>query len=119
MLSLSSISKRNLSHTRQLLDRLQNDPSLRAICGWQSRRDIPHESQFSRAFASSAASELPHPLHAAVIEATQKNRMIGHNSRHSTGIEAREKHVANPVPIPTDRSERKRDSPRKDRDTAA
>jgi hypothetical protein len=31
----------NLSHTRQLLDRLHNDPSLRSICGWQSRREIP------------------------------------------------------------------------------
>ena len=25
----------NLSHTRQLLERLQNDPCLRRICGWE------------------------------------------------------------------------------------
>jgi hypothetical protein len=43
----------------QLLDRLSVDVSLRRICGWESRREIPHESQFSRAFAEFAASELP------------------------------------------------------------
>jgi hypothetical protein len=74
----------NLSHTRQLLDRLHNDPSLRRICGWQSRREIPHESQFLRAFVSFAASEVPERLHAALIEATQKDRLIGHISRDST-----------------------------------
>ena len=103
----------NLSHTRQLLDRLHSDPSLRGICGWQSRREIPHESQFSRAFASFASSELPQRLHAALIEATQKDRLIGHISRDSTEIEAREKPVSKPVPIPTDKSERKRGRPKK------
>ena len=28
----------NLGHTRQLLDLLHNDPCLRRICGWESRR---------------------------------------------------------------------------------
>ena len=81
----------NLSDTRQLLDRLANDVSLRRICGWSRRGDIPHESQFSRAFASFAASELPQRLHAALIESTQKDRLVGHISRDSTEIEAREK----------------------------
>ena len=81
----------NLNSTRQLLDRLQSDPCLRRICGWQGRREIPHESQFSRAFASFAASQLPQRLHAALIEATQKERLVGHISRDSTEIVAREK----------------------------
>src|SRR6202163_2489948 len=49
----------NMSTTRELLDRLANDVCLRRICGWESRREIPHESQFSRAFAEFAATELP------------------------------------------------------------
>ena len=49
----------NMSHTRELLYRLLSGPSLRRICGWRSRREISHESQFSRAFAGFAASELP------------------------------------------------------------
>ena len=87
----------NLSDTRQLLDRLANDVSLRRICGWSRRSDIPHESQFSRAFASFSASELPQRLHAALIETTQKERIIGHISRDSTEIEAREKPIRMPV----------------------
>jgi hypothetical protein len=103
----------NLSHTRQLLDRLRNDPSLRSICGWQSRGEIPHESQFSRAFASFAASELPQRLHAALIEATQKERLVGHISRDSTEIEAREKPQSAPVAPAPAQPKRKRGRPKK------
>jgi hypothetical protein len=103
----------NMSHNRELLDRLKSDASLRRICGWESRREILHESQFSRAFAEFAASELPQRLHEALIEATQKDRLIGHISRDSTEIEAREKPVSKPVPITTDKSDRKRGRPKK------
>lgn len=87
----------NMSTTRQLLDRLSVDISLRRICGWESQREIPHESQFSRAFADFAASELPQRLHAALIAETQQERLIGHISRDSTEIEAREKPLRKPV----------------------
>jgi len=60
----------NLSDTRQLLDRLQNDVSLQCICGWSRQSETLHESQFSRAFASFAASKLPQRLHEGLIEAT-------------------------------------------------
>ena len=103
----------NLDNTRQLLDRLHNDPSLRRLCGWESRREIPHESQFSRAFAGFAASELPQRLHAALIEATQKERLVGHISRDSTEIEAREKPQCTPVAAAPARPKRKRGRPRK------
>jgi hypothetical protein len=107
----------NLSDTRQLLDRLANDVSLRRICGWSRRSDIPHESQFSRAFAGYAASELPQRLHAALIEATQKERLVGHISRDSTEIEAREKPQCVPVeatPVnPDPKPKRKRGRPKK------
>jgi hypothetical protein len=81
----------NLSTTRQLLERLVCDTTLRRICGWESQREIPHESQFSRAFAEFAETELPQRLHQALIDETQKDRLIGHISRDSTEIEAREK----------------------------
>ena len=77
--------------TRQLLERLRTDPQLRCLCGWSTVRQIPHESTFSRAFAEFASSELPQRLHAALIEYTQKERIIGHIARDSTAIEAREK----------------------------
>jgi hypothetical protein len=103
----------NLSATRQLLDRLSVDVSLRRLCGWESRREIPHESQFSRAFAEFAASELPQRLHEALIKATQQERLIGHISRDSTEIEAREKPVRTPVSIAPAKSIRKRGRPKK------
>ena len=101
------------SDTRQLLDRLANDVSLRRICGWSRRSDIPRESQFSRAFAGFAALELPRRLHAALIEATQKERLVGHISRDSTEIEAREKPRSAPVEAAPVKHRRKRSRPRK------
>jgi hypothetical protein len=103
----------NLSHTRQLLERLQNDPCLRRICGWESRGEIPHESQFSRAFAAFATSEVPQRLHAALIEATQKERLVGHISRDSTEIVAREKPQGAPVAAAPPKPQRKRGRPKK------
>ena len=103
----------NLSDTRQLLDRLKNDVSLRRICGWESQREILHESQFSRAFADFAASELPQRLHEALIQATQEERLIGHISRDSTEIDAREKPLRTPVAAAPVKPMRKRGRPRK------
>ncbi len=103
----------NMSTTRQLLDRLANDAALRRICGWESRREIPHESQFSRAFADFAASELPQRLHELLIESTQKDRLIGHISRDSTEIEAREKPQPKAVAITPPEPVRKPGRPKK------
>jgi hypothetical protein len=81
----------NLPTTRDLIDRLRVDQALRQFCGWRSPLAIPHESKFSRAFAEFAVGELPQQLHAAVIEATQRPRLIGHIARDSTAIPARER----------------------------
>ena len=89
-----------LETTRQVLERLQTDRQLRCLCGWNEVRQIPHESTFSRAFAEFAGSELPQRLHEALIEATQKDRLVGHIARDSTAIEARERYPENPPPKP-------------------
>lgn len=86
----------NLPTTRDLMARLRVDAALRRFCGWYSADRLPHESKFSRAFAEFAATELPQQLHAAVIAATQKQRLIGHIARDSTAIAARE-HVPQAV----------------------
>jgi hypothetical protein len=103
----------NLGATRQLLDRLVADDVLRRLCGWESAGEIPHESQFSRAFAEFAATELPQRLHEALVEATQKQRLIGHISRDATEIEAREKPAPVAVPAEPARPKRKRGRPNK------
>ncbi len=81
----------NLPTTRDLISRLSVDESLRRLCGWKNADALPHESKFSRAFAEFAHTELPQQLHAAVIAATQQERLIGHIARDSTAIPARER----------------------------
>ena len=81
----------SLPHTRALIDRLKNDEVLRRLCGWESPSKVPAECAFSRAFAEFARSEFPQRVHEALVEKTQKERLIGHISRDATAIEAREK----------------------------
>lgn len=83
----------NMPTTRSLLDRLATDKSLRRICGWERLNDIPDESVFSRAFAEFSASQLPERVHTAFIKKSYANEIVGHNSRDSTAIEAREKPI--------------------------
>ena len=89
----------NLPTTLALIERLAADAVLRRLCGWESRRGLPSESTFSRAFAEFAASSLPTRVHEALIQKTHKDRLVGHISRDATAIEARERPVkAQPAP---------------------
>ena len=76
--------------TRALMERLQADSKLRRLCGFDLRFALPSEATFSRAFAQFAASELMQRVHARMIEDTLGKHLIGHISRDSTAIEARE-----------------------------
>ena len=80
----------DLKTTRALMDRLQADSKLRRLCGFDLRHVLPSEAAFSRGFAEFAASELMQRVHARMIEDTLGNQLIGHISRDSTAIEARE-----------------------------
>ncbi len=97
--------------TRVLLDRLATDVSLRRICGWESKRAVPSESVFSRAFAEFADMQLTQRVHEALIRKTHEDRLVGHLSRDSTAIEAREKPAkkVEPPELP----KRKRGRPKK------
>jgi hypothetical protein len=88
----------NFVFTRALIDRLKNDAVLRRLCGWETGEQVPDESAFSRVFAEFAASEFPQRVHEALIEKTQKDRLIGHISRDATAIDAREKVTPKPEP---------------------
>lgn len=81
----------NLETTRQLLERLGSDATLRRLCGWERQSGLPSEATFSRAFAEFAKSQLPERVHAAVIEKYEASRLVGHISRDATAIEARER----------------------------
>jgi hypothetical protein len=81
----------NMPTTRALLDRLETDSALRRICGWERKNDVPDEWAFSRAFAEFSKSRLPERVHEAFIKKSYADELVGHNSRDSTAIEAREK----------------------------
>jgi hypothetical protein len=81
----------NLETTRQLLERLASDVTLRRLCGWERQSALPSEATFSRAFAEFAQRRLPERVHAALIEKYESTRLVGHISRDATAIEARER----------------------------
>lgn len=101
----------NIPATNMLIERVTTDKSLRRLCGWERVGAIPSESTFSRAFAEFAASTLPSRVHEALIVQTQRDRLVGHISRDSTAIEAREKPVKVAAP---EKPHYKRGRPRTD-----
>ena len=89
-----------LPTTAALIERLAVDRSLRRICGWERRSDIPSEATFSRAFAAFAAEKLPERVHEHLIRTGLRGRILGHVSRDATEIEARERPHRDPPDEP-------------------
>jgi len=83
--------------TVSFLDRLKADESLRRICGWERRSEIPSESTFSRAFGEFARTSLADQAHQAGVVEYLGKEVVWHVSRDSTEIDAREKPVAKPA----------------------
>jgi transposase len=95
----------NLPTTEVLRDQLVSNIKLRRLCGWEKKNDVPSSSTFSRAFAEFAESQLADRVHVAMIERHLGDQLIGHISRDSTAIVAREK--------PTKPEAKKENSPKK------
>jgi hypothetical protein len=102
----------SLPTTLALVERLAADATLRRLCGWEGRSEVPSESTFSRAFAEFAASGLPARVHEALIQKTHKDRLVGHISRDATAIEVRERPAKAAAPA-TQAARRKRGRPKK------
>jgi hypothetical protein len=109
-----------LGTTRGLIERLQVDGKLRRICGFDTRRALPSEATFSRAFDEFARSELASRAHEQMIKANLGDSLIGHVSRDATAIEARER-VVKPAGVepPSQSTKPKRGRPRKGEQRAA
>lgn len=89
----------NMTTTRVLLERLRTDQQVRRICGWEHLHEVPKEWTFSRAFAEFSADGLPERVHAALIRKNYEGEIVGHISRDSTEIDAREKPLKKPVAV--------------------
>ena len=81
----------NINTNSHLRERLLCDKVLRRICGFDSKGEVPSDSTFSRAFTEFSEGSLPNRIHEALIEKYRSESLVGHISRDSTAIEAREK----------------------------
>lgn len=102
----------NMPTTRVLIERLNSDITIRRICGWERRSDIPQEWTFSRAFAEFSKNHLPERIQEAFISEHYADEIVGHISRDSTAINAREK-PEKKKPSKQVKKKRKRGRPRK------
>ena len=103
----------NLDTSTALIERLHTDKNLRRICGWETRREIPSASTFSRAFADFAETKLSARAHQALIENTLADQVILHASQDSTAIEARERALRKIKPSKEPKPKRSKGRPRK------
>jgi IS5 family transposase len=94
-----------------LRNRLRTDPNLRQICGFVL---VPSLATFSRRFAEFAALPFATCTLNDMVSKYHEGRIVGHISRDSTAIAAREKPVnkKQDVAVPTE-PKRKRGRPRK------
>lgn len=102
-----------LPSTTALRERLLIDASLRRICGWERRSEIPSEPTFSRAFREFAEEGLVDRIHQALVERSFEGRIVGVVARDATEIEAREKPAPKDDEPPPPAPPRKPGRPRK------
>jgi hypothetical protein len=80
---------------------------------WERKSAIPGDWTFFRAFAVFAESQLPERVHEALIHKSYAGEIVGHISRDSTAIEAREKRVKTVAKTAEAPTPRKRGRPKK------
>ena len=87
----SELAKRyfDIEKTGSLITRLQSDPNLRLLCGFEK---VPDKAQFSRAFARIAEMKIMDKVQEAAVRlAFKEGAFVQHVCRDSTAIPAREK----------------------------
>lgn len=80
-----------VQHTSSLRQQLLSNPTLRVVCGFARRRDVPSESTFSRAFTEFSKAGLGTSVHDALVQEHLGSELLGHISRDSTAIVGRER----------------------------
>ncbi len=102
----------NISKNNQLRDQILSDKVLREICGWGCNGEVPSESTFSRAFNEFSEIKLPEIAHESLVVEHLGRELIGHISRDSTAIHARERPYKNVKKKPKNKKH-KRGRPKK------
>ncbi len=100
-----------LESNKDLILRLQSDSSLKKICGFTK---VPSETTFSRRFSELSRCHFMEQALNRMVQESHKDRIVGHISRDSTAIPAREKPVNKKKQVQkTEKPKRKRGRPKK------
>lgn len=81
----------NMQTTRDLIDRLKNDRTLRVLCGWRYKSDIPSESKFSRVFKELSELQIAQKTHEQFVKEYLSDTLFFYNASDATKIPLREK----------------------------
>ncbi len=101
----------NMQTTRDLIDRLKIDRTLRVLCGWRYAKDIPSESKFSRVFDELSQLRIAQKTHEEFIKEYLSDTLFMYNASDATAIPLREKPVKKEKVEP--KVKRKRGRPKK------
>jgi len=83
----------NFQTTRDLIDRLHIDKTLRILCGWRHSKNIPSESKFSRAFKELSNLKIAEKTHEQFVKEYLSEKVFFYNAADATKIPLREKAV--------------------------
>jgi len=83
----------NIQTTRDLIDRLYHDRTLRILCGWRYKSDIPSESKFSRVFKELSDMKIAQKTHEKFVKEYLSEKTFFYNATDATKIPLREKAV--------------------------
>ena len=103
----------NMQTTRDLIDRLKIDRTLRVLCGWRDARSIPSESKFSRVFEEISDLNIAQKSHEQFIQKYLSDTVFMYGAGDATAIELREKPVKKEQEEEQVQSKRKPGRPKK------
>ena len=83
----------NFQTTRELIDRLNCDRTLRVLCGWRYKSDIPSESKFSRVFKELSELKIAQKTHEEFVKEYLRDTIFFYNAIDATKIPLRQKPV--------------------------
>jgi len=83
----------NLQTTRDLIDRLHCDRTLRILCGWRYKNEIPSESKFSRVFKELSDLDIAAKTHERFVKEYLSDKLFFYNATDATKIPLREKPI--------------------------
>ena len=83
----------NFQTTRDLIDRLHIDRTLRILCGWRYSNEIPSESKFSRTFKELSDLKIAEKTHEQFVKEYLSQMTFFYNATDTTKIPLREKAI--------------------------